>query len=1210
MNERTGEVYVVDGGNERVELFKPNPTSGEYEYVSQFKVDSPGAIAVDNSSSGSDPSRGNVYVVGAEEKDAEPAQRDVVYEYSLSERKVTHKWHAFKSGEEEDELADISGVAVDPGGTLWVYWEEQGIIDGFHKQLNKAQTQTELVWDPSLRRTPEVESTFVCSARPGFAVAPGDGFFYVGHERENGSEECPGENGETPNPLVIGKLDGAQPIPNVLSPEVDHENTTGVAIEASSGEVYLDTATSVAAFTPTGLLIQRFGVGDLSQGSGVAVDGATGDVFVAESGEDKVEVFKPEDEAKAPVVDGVSSENLTPGSSELRAQIDPQGVETEYFFQYGTVDCANSPASCTEIPLPAGKIKSGFGDQEVSVEVTGLAPATAYYYRVLASNSGGRVEGVPSPNTFTTLPSANILPDGRAWEMVSPPEKHGAAIDSITRYSGGSIQASLDGSALVWLASGPVVSEPEGNRSFEPTQLISRRGTQAWSTQSLETPHEQGRGLELPSPTEYHFFSPDLSQSILQPVEPTRQVGSVFEHPPLSPEASEKTMYLRHDPPTSPGYVPLVTAANDTAKTQFGGALEFLGASGDLSHVVFESKVGLNAATPSAAGLYEWDAGAPLALVSVLPDGAPVPDEPPSREPSLGDGGGLNARDAISSDGRRVFWSEQVGFVPVHLYLHDSATGETIQVNAAQGQGSTELGEGGQVLPEPGEGQQEVHFQSASSDGSRVFFTDTARLSEESSQEPTGEESPTDLYEFDVTSGPGERLRGRLSDLTPDETAGSAEVLNLIPGASEDGADVYFIANGVLAPGATPGECPRNAEAEAPAAPGATCNLYISEPDLEHPGQREIGFIAALSYQDAADWGAGVAGSGRASNLPPSQDLSAVTSSVSQNGQYLAFMSDRSLTGYDNEDADSGQADEEVFVYDAGSGRLVCASCNPTAPNEGQAFKRPQGVFDTQLAGEGFGLLADRPEIWKERWLSGSIPGWAFNIIGGGPSALYQPRYLSNNGRLFFDSPDDLVPQAANHKEDVYEYEPDGLGSCQSSAGCIGLISSGTSSEESAFLDASESGDDVFFLTAAQLLPADTDNAFDIYDAHVCSESSPCLTSTVASAQQCETSAVCRPGSSPSSQVAALPASSTFSGSPSTVEQSLNGSKTPSKLKKPAKPLTRAQKLTNALKACRKIKRKHKRAICESQARKHYATKAKAKAKKSVSRSSRAGKTR
>ncbi len=74
--------------------------------------------------------------------------------------------------------------------------------------------------------------------------------------------------------------------------------------------------------------------------------------------------------------------------------------------------------------------------------------------------------------------------------------------------------------------------------------------------------------------------------------------------------------------------------------------------------------------------------------------------------------------------------------------------------------------------------------------------------------------------------------------------------------------------------------------------------------------------------------------------------------------------------------------------------------------------------------------------------------------------------------------------------ENAYEYEPAGIGGCASTAtgGCVGLISSGSSQKESAFLEATPSGNDVFFLTAAQLSPQDTDDAFDIYDARVCTQ--------------------------------------------------------------------------------------------------------------------------
>ena len=210
------------------------------------------------------------------------------------------------------------------------------------------------------------------------------------------------------------------------------------------------------------------------------------------------------------------------------------------------------------------------------------------------------------------------------------------------------------------------------------------------------------------------------------------------------------------------------------------------------------------------------------------PDGTPAPDEP-GTPVSLGDGGGLNERGAISSGGSRVFWTDgrEEG-----LYLRDTQRGETIKIDAAQGNDATEPGGGGGgTLPEAEAEHQLVHFQAANPQGSvGLRVLDTARLTEESAQEPVGEEAAEDLYEFQVTSGEGEPLRGRLTDLTADEEEGSADVLNLVLGIGEDAGDVYFVANGVLASGASRGECVQSPEGEAPLPPpGATCNLYVFE---------------------------------------------------------------------------------------------------------------------------------------------------------------------------------------------------------------------------------------------------------------------------------------------------------------------------------------------------------------------------------------------
>jgi DNA-binding beta-propeller fold protein YncE len=1185
VDESSGDLYVVDAGNERVDVFAPDGHGG-YTFASDFKIHTPGAIAVDNSNAAGDPSKGDVYVVGTPEKEETAEERSVVYEYSPATGEVIHKWSVFKAkveGEQEElELEEISGVSVDAAGVLWVDWEEEGVIDGLAKEASKGGAP-KLAWQPGLRREPEIEFKFECPAHEGFAVAPHDEDFYTAYERENLAEECPGEFGETPDPTVVAKLDGAQPQPHTLTSELVGQNTTGVAVDPVNGDVYLDNGGSVLALTAEGQAIQRFGGGDISGAEGMAVDAATGQAFVVEPASDEVVIFGPEEAPAAPVVDSIAAKDLSPGSTELSAEIDPRGLATTYQFEYGTSDCLASPGSCTK--LPAAKLAAGFGDEEVHAVVSGLAPATAYFYRVVATSTAGTGEDVASPNTFTTLPSPAVMPDGRAWELVTPPEKHGAAVETIGRFRGGSIQAAADGGAIAWLATGPVISEPEGSRSFELTQLMSRRESSSWQTTSMETPHEQGRGILVPSPSEYHFFSPDLSRSLLQPTEPF----GALETPPLAPEATEKTMYVRASPPAAPGYLPLVTAADDTAGSKFGRQLEFLDATEDLKHVLFESRVGLTSAHPASAGIYEWEEGAPLRLVTLLPDNTPAPDEP--NAPSVvGDNGALNERGAISSDGTKIFWSSGD---EKHLYLRDMARDETIAINAAQGHDAVEPGLGGAEVPEPSEEGQEVHFQSASSDGSRVYFTDTARLTEDSSLEPTGEEPPADLYVFELTSGAGQPLRGRLTDLTADPAAGRADVLNLIPGASTDGSRVYFVANGVLAAGAKPGQCLRNPEGETPAPPpGSTCNLYVGEADPAHPGTFETSFVAALSEEDAADWGAG-----ETTNLLPRHgNLSDVTSRVSPSGSFITFMSERSLTGYDARDAQSGEADEEVYVYDAESRRLVCASCNQAEGTGGQAFQRPQGVFDSESANDGVGLLVDRPELWRHHWLAASLPGWDFNFTGARSLSLYQPRYLSDDGRLFFDSSDALVPQDTNGKEDVYEYEPDGVGSCEESGGCIGLISAGTGTTESIFLDASENGNDVFFSTASQLVATDVDNTFDIYDAHVCEPSSPCITVNVQSEEECASANACLAPPAPPAANGEAPASATFAGPPSvSSSHSVLSNKSS---KPPTKPLTRKQKLAKALKQCHKLKGKHKRQLCEKQARKKYGPKKKPAPKK------------
>jgi hypothetical protein len=320
--------------------------------------------------------------------------------------------------------------------------------------------------------------------------------------------------------------------------------------------------------------------------------------------------------------------------------------------------------------------------------------------------------------------------------------------------------------------------------------------------------------------------------------------------------------------------------------------------------------------------------------------------------------------------------------------------------------------------------------------------------------------------------------------------------------------------------------------------------------------------------------------------------LNLLTARVSPDGHYLAFMSQRPLTGYDNQDAVSGKPDEEVYLYHAegaSSGSITCASCDPSGA-------RPHGVEYGKLES----ALISGSGVWaRNTWLAANVPGWTPYELN---HALYQPRYLSDSGRLFFNSKDALAAQDINNNQDVYEYEPLGTGDCTGSSasfnagkgGCVTLVSSGRAAGESAFLDASENGDDVFFLTAERLVSQDLDTAFDVYDAHVCSSEAPCSEEAV-SPPACSTAESCRAAPAPQPSIFGSPSSATFSGQGNIAP--------PAAVKPVVRPLvkpTRAQQLAKALKSCRTKykKQKKRRASCEAQAKKRYGAKPAKKAAK------------
>ena len=148
---------------------------------------------------------------------------------------------------------------------------------------------------------------------------------------------------------------------------------------------------------------------------------------------------------------------------------------------------------------------------------------------------------------------------------------------------------------------------------------------------------------------------------------------------------------------------------------------------------------------------------------------------------------------------------------------------------------------------------------------------------------------------------------------------------------------------------------------------------------------------------------------------------------VNASGNDAVFTSTLPLTGYDN------GGHREVFRYDAPSGSLDCASCNPTGE---------QATGEATLATNGSSLTDD--------------------------------------GRVFFNSTEGLVDRDLNNKMDVYEWAQN----ASNPSGVVQLISTGTGPLDSSLLSVSADGTDAYFFTRDTLVNSDHNGSrVKIYDA-------------------------------------------------------------------------------------------------------------------------------
>jgi hypothetical protein len=730
-------------------------------------------------------------------------------------------------------------------------------------------------------------------------------------------------------------------------------------------------------------------------------------------------------------IDATFASSVEEEAATLNAEVNPLGILSSAYFQY--VDAATYEEDVEELgpehgfdhaaDAPAEAIDLGAGEEPelAATKVPGLSSGTEYRYRVVATDvliSPREVFG-PTASFRTRSPNEGSLPDGRAYELVSPAQKGGADV-AVPGRAGGlfneeqvlRIEASSASASSPRITYTSWTSFGGGLGSQAASQYVSERTAQGWKTANVSPFGFLVNPLEPP----FRGFSPDLETSAF-----------VVDQPALTPEAQEgfRNLYLRDD---QTGQIQALTVQepqftpdkNDIVLNQF--CVAYGGASVDGSRAFFAAD-GAMAGAPEGKGfsLYEWSKQNGLSLVSVLPGEEGTPAKP-AKESGFGASSGYCTIDqrilanAVSEDGRTVFWTYGGKFSlanrPLFVRLDGS---ETVEVDKKQTGAKGPSGEGS--------------FWAATADGQRAFFSAPGKLT-------TDSEAAGQIYRFEARAPEGEQL----TDLTPGPLV--PQVQGVI-GASANGSRLYFVGKGNLS-GEEEGPSGEKAEA------GAN-NLYLWS---EGEGIRFIARLADSSDgSDAHDW----------DSSPQS-----LTARVSPGGN-LAFLSfeSKALSGYDSrifpgtsckigfgndyQTTASYLRCQEAYLYDASADTLVCASCNPT----GQRPEGPAEVpkWSNPLAGPRY-LSADGTKLFFES--RDSLLGadrnkqrdvYEYEQSGSGTCTSQSPTYVSASG------------------------------------GCLYLISSDKSEDGSYLIDASEDGTDVYFSTRQPLVGWDDNPNYDVYDA-------------------------------------------------------------------------------------------------------------------------------
>ena len=346
--------------------------------------------------------------------------------------------------------------------------------------------------------------------------------------------------------------------------------------------------------------------------------------------------------------------------------------------------------------------------------------------------------------------------DGRAWELVTPPEPSSSKVL-------GNFPLGGEDQEFVYSVVGPPASALSGS-------VVSYSVAHSEPTGWLSTP--LGMPYQTDSRDLFVLFEPMKPVSFSEDRRTVLWASSVPLTSDPFPEPGEEELgafvALYRQPPD--GSLEFIDAVEDSFTTEFENAHDFAGISSDGEWVVFDTWRHLLPidAGRRGKGIYAWHDGA-LQEVDVDNEGASMPC-----------GGRISRFNGMSAAGTRVFFTTPgCEGEPGEVYVRDLEDGTTTQVSASQ------------CTREDCNAPADVSFAGASADGRTVYMTTTQQLTNED------RDSGRDLYSYEIGAS-------RLALLSGGSPAATGEVAEGVVVPSEIPGWVYFRASGALLPGEAP----------------------------------------------------------------------------------------------------------------------------------------------------------------------------------------------------------------------------------------------------------------------------------------------------------------------------------------------------------------------------------------------------------------------